>query len=239
MKTQLHPTLKGLSRSFFLFLFLTIGSAAFSQNGTISTTFLSLPDTANLGDSATTVLVVVKNIDSVPYSGYINIYYSTDTVAFTPVQFCSLNNIALNAGDTVVASCTMDFAPAYFNTGDNIVVVWSSGNGKFAADTLRDSVYLNPQGTGIHESDLSASFSIFPSPAKELIGITVHKSGLQKDLIQQIKIVDVFGRTVHAEAFQNAEGQKINVSHLTPGVYFLELLYSNRQRAVQKFVRGD
>lgn len=235
MKNNLLPLKKGLIRSTVLFLFILSSSIARSQ---ISTMFVSLPDTAFMS-SGDTALVIVENVDNQPYSGYINVYFSTDTITFAPFMVCSIPSVSLNPNDTILTNCWISFDSTYFNSGSNIVVVWSSGNAKFAADTVWDSVYIVSQTAGIHENVLNSSFSIFPSLAKDIITIKLNRSKLPNDLIRKIKITDVFGRTIFVEPFADKEGQKINVEHLPHGLYFLELLYGDRKRAVQKFVKAD
>ena len=227
---------KGLIKLSALFLFVTLLTSA--VHAQISTQYLILADTA-LMSSGDTTQVTIQNVGGQPYSGYINIYYSTDTVTFSPFMFCSIPAVSLNPHDTISTSCLISFDSTYFNPGSNIVVVWSSGNGKFAADTIWDSIYIVSQTAGVHENDLNNSFTIFPSPAKDLITLKLNKSKLPKPLIRKIKVTDVFGRSRYVEPFADKEDQKINVEHLPVGIYFLELLYANDKRVVQKFVRLD
>ncbi len=221
-----------------LTLFLSVilySSAVSAQSGTLSTTFLSLPDTSYLG-MMDTGNIVVKNIDNAPYTGSINVNYSTDTVAFNLAGFFTIPNVTLNPGDSIISTINITFDSTFYNPGNNIVVVWSSGNAKFAADTIWDSVYLIGQTASIYENGLSPLLTIFPSPASDMIYI---KSSLPKEGLQQLKITDVFGRTVYTTSPSGNETQKISVAHLHPGLYFLEMMYANRKRAVQKFVKVD
>ena len=89
------------------------------------------------------------------------------------------------------------------------------------------------------ENNLNASFSISPCPATDIIRIKMSQSALSKEMLRQIKITDVLGRTMQTEAFLGGEEQKINVEHLPPGLYFIELMYNDDKKAVQKFVRSD
>jgi hypothetical protein len=238
MKNHTTLVVKSAGKLFAFIFFLSVSAiSGFSQNAIISTTFLQMPDSATSG-STDTVSVTIKNIDNASYTGYINIYYTTDTVTFSPLLLCSIPSVSLSSGDTISTSCTINFDSTYFQTGNRIVVVWSSGNGKFASDSLWDSVYISPQVAGIHEYDMNASFTIFPSPAKDVITIKTNKTTLSKDLIQSIKMTDVFGRTIYTEPFLG-ENQKINVTQLPPGIYFLELMDKDRKRATQKFVRAN
>lgn len=218
-----------------LLLALLYSNAGSSQSGTLSTTFLSLPDTSYLG-FMDTGNIVVKNIDNAPFTGTINVNYSTDTVAFNLAGFFTLPNVTLNPGDSIISTINITFDSTFYNPGNNIVVVWSSGSAKFAADTIWDTVYLIGQTAGIHDNELSPLLTIFPSPAKDLIHV---KSNFPQQELQQLMITDVFGRKVFASTPSGNENIKVSVAHLPPGLYFLELMYANRQRAVQKFVRVE
>ena len=239
MNYNIRTTGRQLMKLLAAALFVTLGASVGFSQGTISTTLFYLPNDTVVQGSTDTATVIVKNIDNAVYSGYINVYYSTDTVTFSPLLLCTLPNVTLNAGDSITSSCTITFDSTYFYIGKRIIVVWSSGNGKMAADSLWDSVYVTPQIAGVHENDLNSSFRISPNPAKDNIRIKMNGSALRKEMPEQIKISDMLGRTVQTEAFSGKEEQRINVQHLPPGLYFLELLYNDNKKGVQKFVRSD
>ncbi|TAL59907.1 MAG: T9SS type A sorting domain-containing protein [Bacteroidetes bacterium] len=208
-------------------------------NCDLQTTLNYFPDTAYWGDTAS-VIATITNTGSTTYSGYVNIYYTTDTIAFSPVQLCGIQSVTLapNSSDSVQITCVITFDSTYFYQGDNIVVVWSSGNARTAADSVWTHVYLQTPA-GVHENNPNASLMISPSPAKDFIQIKMKSVVPSNGMLQQIKITDVFGRTMYAAPFPDGEGQKINIKHLPAGIYFLELMYGNRKKSVQKFVRSD
>lgn len=235
MKNHLSP-IRNAGKLAALILLLSLGSSAgFSQNNTLSMAYFNLPATAPFG-SSDTAKFWIKNLDNAVFSGQLTINYATDT-SFTPHVLDSFT-VTINSNDSIYLTSYVTFDTSnFFNPGSNIVVVWSSGNGKFAADSLADTITLIP--AGIHEDNFNVSFSIFPSPAKDHITINMNRSAEGKGVLQRIKITDVFGRIIIAEPFSDKEEQKINVEDLSAGVYFLELLYADRNRAVQKFVKAD
>jgi hypothetical protein len=237
MKKHIYSFQKTASKLLAVSLLLFICSqTTFAQNNTLSTDTLILPSTGVLGGSGTAT-IRVRNLENAQYTGPIRFYCMIDS-GTTPFILDSLSNVSLLPQGTASITTTISYNSPVFHSGDNIVVVWSSGNGRFAADSIRDTINLTP--SGIHENNLNASFTIFPSPAKDFITIKFNKSALSKDLLQSIKITDVFGRTMHTEPFTGGgEGQKINVRNLPSGSYFLELQYGNRKRAIQKFIRMD
>ncbi len=227
-------------RSFIKFiiggiLFLSL-SPAFSQQQGLSTKLIYFADTSYLG-STDSVVVRIQNLDTSTYSGYINIYYTTDTVAFSPVLFCTINNIFLAGLDTLrTSTCNITFDTTYFHLANNIVVVWSSGNAKVAADSVWHTVYLKPSEAGVHEIDIASAFMIYPTAATDFIFI----EPLQKNLLpKKIFIEDVTGRIVSVAAFDSKDQIRINTSELKSGIYFLDVLLPDKQRMISKFIKTD
>ena len=218
----------------FIFLF---SYSAFAQQPGLSTQILFPLDTSYIG-GVDSVFVKVKNLDTSTYSGYINIYYTTDTATFSPVSLCTLQNVVLLGLDSIQTTCTISFDSTYFNWGNNIVVVWSSGNAKVAADSVWTNVYLDSTGAAVHEKDLSSSFRIYPTITNDFIFIeSVEKNILPK----KIFIEDVTGRIVKvvSSSFDSQNRIKINTSEFNSGIYFLDILLPNKQRVVSKFVKMD
>ena len=68
----------------------------------------------------------------------------------------------------------------------------------------------------INKLELTNSISIYPNPAKTAINITE-----QSDLnIQQISIIDLTGKLIHAEA---SNFNTIDVSALSSGIYIIRI----------------
>ena len=208
-----------------------------AQQQGFSTQVLYFQDTSYVGGNDSAV-VRIKNLDTSSYSGYINIYYSTDTVAFSSVSFCTINNLIMNGLDSVQSTCPITFDSTYFHPGDNIVVVWSSGNAKMPADTAWKNIYLNSSGAGINEKDLSSSFRVYPTAANDYIFI----ESLEKNSIpKKIFIEDVSGRIIAAvsPSLDSKNRIKINTAELNSGIYFLDILLPDKQRIISKFVKAE
>ena len=185
------------------------------------------------------VVVRIKNLDTAAYSGYINVYYSTDTITFSPVSFCSINNLLLAGLDSVQTNCNITFDSTYFNPGNNIVVVWSSGNAKMAADSIKHKIYLNPSPAGgVHDINLFSSFSIYPTISSDFIFIELLEKNIQP---KKIFIEDFTGRIVKvvSSSIDSNNRVKVNTSELNSGIYFLDILLPDKQRFVSKFVKTD
>ena len=225
-------------RSFIKFilsgiLFIPL-SPAFSQQQGLSTKILWFQDTSSIA-ATDSVVIRVKNLDTSACTGYINFYYSTDTVAFTSVSFCSINNVSLAGGDSMQTTCSIYWDSTYFHTGNNIVVVWSSGNAKIPADSSWNHIYLNPSVAGVHEIDIASAFTIYPTITTDFIFI----DALDKNLLpKKIFIEDVTGKIISvATSFDPKDRIRINTSQLKNGIYFLDILLPDKQRMVSKFVK--
>ncbi|MBI4931383.1 MAG: T9SS type A sorting domain-containing protein [Bacteroidetes bacterium] len=228
--------MKSFIKFFVCGIFCFSLSSAHSQQGTMSTTALIFPDSSCVGYSDS-VYVTMKNIDTASYSGSIFFWIGTAQTNFTPIQFCFIQQITLQPNDSVQQGCVINFDSTNFTGGNNIVVVWSSGNNKAQADSIQDLVYLCGTGAGIHENKLSPSFTIYPTLAKDFITIESPENVLPK----KIFIEDVTGRIIGivTPSQESKIRIKLNVADLNSGIYFLDILLPNKQRVVSKFVKTD
>jgi hypothetical protein len=136
-----------------------------------------------------------------------------------------------------VQGCTINFDTTNFTGGNNIVVVWSSGNAKAPADSVHDSVYLCTSSAGVNENLLLPDFTIYPTLTNDFIIIESSEQYFPK----KIFIEDISGRIIKiVSPSPDAKNQiKINTSELTSGIYFVDFLLPDKQRYVSKFVKAD
>ncbi len=204
-----------------------------AQQQGLSTQIIYFPSISCVG-CTDTFSVQIKNLDSATYTGFINIYVSGDTSAFSVASLCAIPLITISGFDSIQNTCNMTFDSTYFNTGNNIVVVWSTGNAKMPADTAWTNVLLNP--AGIHEVANSLSFSLYPSITSDFVEIKLSK---QESVIEKIRIIDILGQEVQTISLATNEKKNlINVSAIDSGIYFLEVSFGNL-RKTQKFVKID
>ena len=231
-----HTTMKSFIKLFFCGIFFLSFSSAFTQQPAFSTTRF-LPDTSFLGITDSTIRVTIKYTGASQYIGPIGIYYTTDTSNFFPTGFYNYPQAALFPNDTLQINFSIAFDTAYFQGGNNIVVVWSSGNSIAPADSLWDGIYLKTTGAGIHENDLSSAFTIYPTLVKDFISI----ESIENILPKKIFITDISGRIIKvvSPAQESKTRIRVNVSELDSGIYFLDILLPDKQRVVSKFVKTD
>ena len=225
--------MKSIIKLFICGIFCFSLSHAFGQQLGLSTQILYFPSQSCIG-CTDTFTVQVKNLDSASYTGYINIYTSHDTTAFSVAALCSIPQITIAGLGSIQNTCSITFDSTYFNTGNNIVVVWSSGNAKSPADTAGTHVLLTL--AGIHEFLNSFSFSLIPSITNNFIQI---KLSNQDIFLEHTRILDIFGREVNSVSILKHEKKNlVDVSRLTSGIYFLEVSSGNL-RNTRKFVKID
>lgn len=196
--------MKSIIKLFVCGIFFFSLSSVFAQQPAFSTQIIYFPDSSYLGYSDT-FSVSVKNLDTALYSDYVNIYVSADTIAFSVASLCSIPQITIPALDSVLIPCNINFDSTYFNAGNNIVVVWSSGNAKTPADSIRRNVYLKTTGAGVGEHPHAFSFFLYPSLANNHLHVDFQKPDLTP---KKIRVLDVYGREMKVFSVSKNEKKK-------------------------------
>lgn len=229
--------MKKFIHSIILCLFLVFGLTAKSQNLGIDTSlgpvFNFYPDTINLNDSFTHT-IIVQNKSAVSLTGTIYLVAAVDTSGFfinsiDTVGTASVTNFGLN--DTVGITYTENYTFSNgYKIGGNIVVVWPIANFGSTADTLFENIFINYPLSISSIIGLDKQLLIYPNPAKDYI---YFKNNNQKIDFKQVRIVDVYGRTVYSEKYHS----KIDISHFSKGIYFLTLETKNKEQLYYKFIK--
>ncbi len=78
------------------------------------------------------------------------------------------------------------------------------------------------------------SFYLFPMPARNILYVTQNS----KVSVKEISIYNSIGQkqSINYSSIKNGEYLEINVSSLSPGIYFLEML-NDRQKIIRKFAK--
>jgi hypothetical protein len=86
---------------------------------------------------------------------------------------------------------------------------------------------------GVDENDISTLVNVFPNPAKDHFSILLGDNELE---IASVNVVDIRGAVVLNETnIQQAVQTNINVSNLSQGVYFVNIL-TNQGTVTKKLV---
>ncbi len=106
----------------------------------------------------------------------------------------------------------------------------------FMANTLnagRQLWMLNGEEvTGVEEELIKKSLTVFPNPASEYIAFVYDKGG--KVRVSDMQLIDMQGRKQAVNA--NWKEGKINISHLSPGIYLLNFQIGT-ERVSKKFIK--
>lgn len=85
--------------------------------------------------------------------------------------------------------------------------------------------------SGIEESELTANLSVYPNPATDRLVIEASNG----EVITKLNVVDVLGKTVTSEEMNSVSRHELNISSLSPGMYYVEVLNANGMKGLKKF----
>lgn len=161
------------------------------------------------------------------FSGVTDPNFTQNWVATTPIDY----RIIASAGPFTIAPngyITIDVAYIYARG--------SSTNGLpelgIAADVVQN--FYQSTVNALTENDFSESFKIYPSPADDFIYVT-HNINLKSCAV--IQVTDITGKLVLEEKSALNTIQKIDVSNLNAGIYFIRTNALN-SNIPQKFIKN-
>jgi hypothetical protein len=89
--------------------------------------------------------------------------------------------------------------------------------------------------SAINESEESMEFYLFPNPATDMITLSF-SSSVPDNLIKQIVLFDLYGK--HLQTFSiKKPSMQIDVSFLSKGVYFLQIIDKQGNSRPLKFIK--
>jgi Leucine-rich repeat (LRR) protein len=107
----------------------------------------------------------------------------------------------------------------------------------FTSDSANHNIYQRPTNlrvsmrTGIDDINIPG-IKIYPNPTGGILYIEIDKSLSVKS---KIIVTDIFGKAVINKAFEDVTKQELNLTHLSKGMYFLQIQNKNN-RYFQKVV---
>ena len=78
----------------------------------------------------------------------------------------------------------------------------------------------------------NSELNIYPNPADDYLTVETKGGGQFVAEIYDVKGTPVFGE-------ESSSPARLNISHLSPGVYFLKLRYRDGSQSVAKFVKSE
>lgn len=114
----------------------------------------------------------------------------------------------------------------YLQDGDYIIKLTATSSCGSDEFTIQVTVT-----TGI-SSDYIHGASVFPNPAINNVMVT------SENEIQNIRLIDITGKTVTETSDIPGHEQRINISELKPGIYILEITYSDNTKTITKLTKN-
>ncbi len=183
--------------------------------------------------------------DSSTFNGIIYTNYITNKNGTPAIAHDSFNTaaqvppITIHDSDTISFYCHIPVTPDYFKNGKaNLVVIWPTGGRQsnktlvYSADTFHYNTAITISGlSGIDQKeDPFGALNIYPNPANSYLNIRNTDAELVLNLI---RIMDNNGRLV-LQTKDNFD--RIDISSLKPGTYYLELNSTDGNKAVYPFM---
>jgi thiol-disulfide isomerase/thioredoxin len=92
---------------------------------------------------------------------------------------------------------------------------------------------ITPFSVGISDITTDNNFSIFPSPAKDQISLSVNGKKLSS-----IRIFNILGNVVMNKNLSDSQqSENLDISNLTSGIYYAEVKVNNANFIIKKFVK--
>ena len=134
-------------------------------------------------------------------------------------------------GSYYVCLTVTDIATQCVSTFCDTVGMDSLGNLKSLGFGLE---VRNPVNVGIEDNSLLETLSIYPNPASDIVNIEIPNM----DSEIQVKIIDLTGKEVIRRTFSNSTLEKLDISGLNTGIYFVVISDGVNQK-IEKLVKKN
>lgn len=154
-----------------------------------------------------------------------------------PVQnWTETSNTVTGSTRTVVATRTLAGGPGDFaipNAAGTINIYYarsegSTGLGYHSQNRGYETLNMAPTLGTSDFAEGSKKSMIYPNPAKEILYFK------NPNLIEFIEVFDVTGKKLKSLKFEN---QRINISKLSSGIYYLEINFKDKTQSVERLVK--
>lgn len=173
-----------------------------------------------------TVSVVVNPRASVDTFNFVQgMGADSNQITFTSVNIQNQNSIKWLFGDGDSVLGVADPVHTYPSSG--VYTVLLIVENPCGADTIERQVNVDP--VGVNDIKLAQQIAVYPNPANSMLFVDSRKS----EGLKSVTIVDIAGRKIHEVRTLQAI-EKIDVSNLRAGLYFLKLTTTDNKSIVQK-----
>jgi hypothetical protein len=119
---------------------------------------------------------------------------------------------------------------------DLVIYSSSSSTSSVATAAIFDDIYFRAQSDtnlSVNENLIASKISVSPNPAKDFVTISTDNSLT----INKVDVLDINGRLVQQNIFDNISNTQINISDLSSGLYFMKIS-SNKGTLTKKIEKN-
>jgi len=119
-------------------------------------------------------------------------------------------------------------------TNNSIIIIWPTGAG-FTSSIAEsgDSTHIFVSYSGIDPNAAVANYlKFYPQPATNTINIFYNNPSVS---IKCMELIDISGEKVNNYSFDE---KSINISQISAGVYFLQVMFSDGETGTYKIIKG-
>lgn len=183
------------------------------------------------GDTFVRMYYYVKNTGTAGYSGVLTTHLKTDKGYF---HIHDTTVSSFMPGDSLNLTVPMFFSESAFKTGSNIIIIWPTGTGAKTVDSAKREVVLYYLGNTKLTSLIAVAGSdpeliAYPNPVSGWLYI----NHAPEESIRDLFISDLLGH----EVLMQTNNDRVNLSTLTQGIYFVRIRTYNGKEALMKLVK--
>ncbi len=197
---------------------------------------LNWPDSVYNGQNLP-VGALVENIGTVSYQGPLQIVLQSDSGIFSYLYFNQTQSVLILPGDTLTFTPPNGyiFDSTVFRPGNNVVVVWPHSAQAITVDTFTVATYFI-QNLLQNTDEVKAldGLKIYPNPASDKVHIRIPEIQLES-----VRILDPLGRQVKEIKMKASSDIEVPVADLPAGIYFLEIIATNKERSCYKLIKRE
>ena len=194
-------------------------------------------------DDITDIIEVSPNhIVLLGYTNSNDSVVTSNTANINPVWILEIDSLANINWQKTYGGTGGESAYSFFHTNDNGFVI-SANTRSHDMDVINPNYWncmctdvwlfkINPFTVGIHETQITNSFSIYPNPANDIIHFNTSTSLVN----ESYAIINTLGQTVLNGKLEN-ERSTIDVQTLQAGIYFLQI--GSKQMQSYKIIKNQ
>lgn len=193
----------------------------FQNTGTAPTSTVRIEDFLDTKLNPATVRMIDASHECILSTQNNHLVWKFDPIFLTPMSVDESNSQGYITFKVkpfpgyVVGDIIPNTASIYFDT--NPAIVTNTFQTEFVAALANESFNLD-------------NIVIYPNPSNDFINIQV---GQNENRMESIEITDILGKKVYQSKFEN----RINISNLNQGVYFITLISNEKEKFTKKIIK--